>query len=389
MKEQRKMVQNPLGGEAVPLMIPMVTSASLDQSEETRVELCADGGVFRRMSEVEAKAVDWVVQGVVPRGELTLLGGDGGVGKGLYLAQMIAYVTTGRTSGFFPNGSASTETVIIFTGEDRMDSVWKPRLEAAGADPEKVLAIDPGTYWAQTGEMPYLDNSTTLDRIVAARPALVIFDPIQQFLSPKANMNSRMKMREATTLLRAKAREHGFAVLLVVHTNKSASSVAGRKRLSGSTDLWDVARSVLLMGRTKNEGKVYVSHEKSSNACPAETVLFTIEEVKAGTISTAKAVFDSTTDRKDIDFVSEKLIQSTGKDGTVQEMIVSILSRAPTGQMASDELQKAVMEQAQCSKSTYDKARCGLTKTKLIRNVRVGLTGGKGYWMTALTDLKS
>ena len=37
MKEQRKTVQNPLGGEAVPLMIPMVTSASLDQSEETRV----------------------------------------------------------------------------------------------------------------------------------------------------------------------------------------------------------------------------------------------------------------------------------------------------------------------------------------------------------------
>lgn len=85
------------------------------------------------------------------------------------------------------------------------------------------------------------------------------------------------------------------------------------------------------MERTKNEGKVYVSHEKSSNACSAETVLFTIEEVKAGAISTAKAVFDSTTDRKDIDFVSEKLIQSTGKDGSVQEMIVSILSRAPTG----------------------------------------------------------
>lgn len=389
MKEQRKMVQNPLGGEAAPLMIPMVTSASLDQNEGTQVELCADGGVFRKMSEIKVKPIEWVIPGVVPRGELTLLGGDGGVGKGLYLAQMIAYVTTGRTSGFFPDRPTNTGTVIIFSGEDQMDAVWKPRLEAAGADPEKVLAIDPGTYWAQTGEMPYLDNSTTLDRIVATRPAFVIFDPIQQFLSPKANMNSRMKMREATTLLRAKAREHGFAVLLVVHTNKSASSVTGRKRLSGSTDLWDVARSVLLMGRTKNEGKVYVSHEKSSNACPAETVLFTIEEVKAGAISTAKAVFDSATDRKDIDFVSEKLIQSTGKDGAVQEMIVSILSRAPTGQMASDELQKAVMEQAQCSKSTYDKARCGLTKTKLIRNVRVGLTGGKGYWMTALTDLKS
>lgn len=112
-------------------------------------------------------------------------------------------------------------------------------------------------------------------------------------------------------------------------------------------------------------------------------------QVEVGAISTAKAVFDSTTDRKDSDFVNEKLIQSTGKDRSVQEMIVSILGRAPTGQMASDELQKTVMEQVQCSKSTYDKARSSLAKTKLLRNVRVGLAGGKGYWMTALSNLES
>ena len=382
MENQKKLIESPLGGEAAPLMIPMGTSASLDQNEGTQVELCADGGVFRKMSEIKVKPIEWVIPGVVPRGELTLLGGDGGVGKGLYLAQMELYLL------FKYLRPTNTGTVIIFSGEDQMDAVWKPRLEAAGADSEKVRAIDPGTYWAETGEMPYLDNPTTLNRIIAVRPALVIFDPIQQFLSPKANMNSRTKMREATTLLRTKARQHGFAVMLVMHTNKGTSA-SGRKRLSGSTDLWDGARSVLLMGRTKNEGKVYVSHEKSSNACPAETALFTIEEVKAGAISTAKAVFDSNTDRKDSDFVNETLIQSTGKDRSVQEMIVSILGRAPTGRMASDELQKAVMEQVQCSKSTYDKARSSLAKTKLIRNVRVGLAGGKGYWMTALSNLES
>ena len=388
MENQKKLIESPLGGEAAPLMIPMVTSASLDQNEGTQVELCADGGVFRKMSEIKVKPIEWVIPGVVPRGELTLLGGDGGVGKGLYLAQMIAYVTAGETSGFFPDRPTNTGTVIIFSGEDQMDAVWKPRLEAAGADSEKVRAIDPGTYWAETGEMPYLDNPTTLNRIIAVRPALVIFDPIQQFLSPMANMNSRTKMREATTLLRTKARQHGFAVMLVMHTNKGTSA-SGRKRLSGSTDLWDGARSEVLVGRTRNEGKVNVSREMSSNACPAETALFTIEEVKAGAISTAKAVFDSNTDRKDSDFVNETLIQSTGKDRSVQEMIVSILGRAPTGRMASDELQKAVMEQVQCSKSTYDKARSSLAKTKLIRNVRVGLAGGKGYWMTALSNLES
>ena len=51
------------------------------------MELCADGGVFRKMSEIKVKPIEWVIPGVVPRGELTLLGGDGGVGKGLYLAR--------------------------------------------------------------------------------------------------------------------------------------------------------------------------------------------------------------------------------------------------------------------------------------------------------------
>ena len=37
----------------------------------------------------------------MPRGELSLLGADGGTGKGIWQAQLIAYVTAGKTSGFF------------------------------------------------------------------------------------------------------------------------------------------------------------------------------------------------------------------------------------------------------------------------------------------------
>ena len=115
-----------------------------------------------------------------------------------------------------------------------------------------------------------------------------------------------------------------FGILMVVHTNKSAN-VSGRKRLSGSADLWDVARSVMIMGRTKNEGKVYVSHEKVSNATPAETVLFTIAEAEVQGVPTAQAVFDSTSEWKDADFINEKPTRSTGKADNVQEMIMTVI----------------------------------------------------------------
>lgn len=366
---------------------PPINKEPTEDHDAEVVALTPDGSGFQLMSAVKAKEVEWVVPNLIPKGEVSILGGDGGVGKGLYIAQLVDYVTTGKATNFFSEPATSTGNVVIFSAEDQLDTVLKPRLEAAGADLNKVWAVEPGSYFEDTGEMPYLDDPKTVNRIVATRPSLVVFDPIQQFLSPKAGLNSRMKMREATTLLRAAGREHGFAVLMVVHTNKSTNT-SGRKRLSGSADLWDVARSVMVMGRTKNDGKVYVSHEKASNATPAETVQFTIAEAEAQGISTAMAVFDSTSEWKDADFINEKPAWSTRKADDVQEMIVSILSEAPAGQMASSELQRLVMGRAQCCESTYNHARSALRRTGVICNSRQGAVGGSGRCLTALSEAK-
>lgn len=375
-------------GSASPgasLAPPIINKEPTADHDAEVVALTPSSSGFQRMSEIASRALEWTVPGLIPKGELSILGGDGGVGKGLYVAQLVAYVTTGKATDFFSEPSTSTGNVVIFSAEDQLDAVLKPRLEAAGANLNKVWAVEPGSYFEDTGEMPYLDDSKTVNRIVATKPSLVVFDPIQQFLSPKAGLNSRMKMREATTLLRAAGREYGFAVLMVVHTNKSTNA-SGRKRLSGSADLWDVARSVMIMGRTKNEGKVYVSHEKISNATPAETVLFTIAEAEVQGVPTASAVFDSTSDWKDADFISEKPARSTGKADDVREMIVSILSETPAGQMASSELQRLVMGRAQCCESTYNHARSTLSRAGVIANVRQGFKGGRGCCLTVLSQ---
>lgn len=101
------------------------------------------------------------------------------------------------------------------------------------------------------------------------------------------------------------AQQHGFAILLVTHTNKNPGA-CGRKRLNGSGELWDIARNVLIMGHAKNSNKIYVSHEKSSYDAPADTILFTTETVTVKGVETARAKFDSTSDWKDEDFCREK-----------------------------------------------------------------------------------
>ena len=73
----------------VPLVELKRKEVSAVDSAEPEAELC-------RMSEVSSRPVEWVLEGVVPRGKLTLLAGESGVGKSLLVADMVAKVTRGR-----------------------------------------------------------------------------------------------------------------------------------------------------------------------------------------------------------------------------------------------------------------------------------------------------
>ena len=161
---------------------------------------------------------------------------------------------------------------MILAGEDPIDAVLCPRMAAAGADLGKVVVIDSDAYYEKKGKMPYLGDPDLVNWIIAADPLVLVIDPLQAFLPNSANMNNRQQMRKVLQDLRMLAQQHGFAILLVTHTNKNPSAF-GRKRLNGSGELWDTARSVLIMGHTRDGSKSYVSHEKSSYGVPADTIL--------------------------------------------------------------------------------------------------------------------
>lgn len=103
------------------------------------------------LENVPIQNVSWLVEGLLPMGEVSLLGADGGTGKGIWQAQLIAYVTAGRTSGFFPQPPGKTGSVLIFSGEDDPGKVLKARLTAAGADMSRVMVVTSDAYFARTG----------------------------------------------------------------------------------------------------------------------------------------------------------------------------------------------------------------------------------------------
>ena len=68
--------------------------------------------------------------------------------------------------------------------------------------------------------------------------------------------------------------------------------------------------SLIHICRAKNDGKIYLSHEKSSYARPQQTVLLHIDDVEVEGVKTARAVFDGYTDKKDADFIEERRVRT-------------------------------------------------------------------------------
>ena len=333
------------------------------------------------LADVPMQSVAWLVPQLLPLGEVSLLGADGGTGKGLWQAQLIACVTTGKTSGFFPVPPAQTGKVLILAGEDDPGKVLKARLLAAGADMNRVLVLTADDYFGKTGQPLTLKDQALADFAAKAGPLLLIVDPLQSFLPAGVEMASRNQMRSILLPLKAIAAARQCAVLLVMHSNKK-QGVSDRKRLADSSDIWDMARSVLMMGRAKNDGKIYLSHEKNSYARPQQTVLLHIDDVEVEGVKTARAVFDGYTDKKDADFIEERRVRTAETRQDTRSAILNVLSESRLGSMPSNELRAAVLREIGCSDGTYNRAYTELIKSGEITKQNLRGRDNANRWYT-------
>ena len=335
------------------------------------------------LADVPMQSVAWLVPQLLPLGEVSLLGADGGTGKGIWQAQLIAYVTAGKTSGFFPLPPQQTGKVLLLAGEDDPGKVLKARLLAAGADMNRVLVLTADDYFGKTGQPLTLKDQALADFAAKAGPLLLIVDPLQSFLPAGVEMASRNQMRSILLPLKAIAAARQCAVLLVMHSNKK-QGVSDRKRLADSSDIWDMARSVLMMGRSNSDGKIYLSHEKSSYSRPQQTVLLHIEDVELDGVRTAQAVFDGYTDKKDADFIKEPRVRQAQTKEDTRDAILNVLAESRLGSMASSELRAAVVKEIGCSERTYNRAYSELVRSGEVPKCTLRQRDGRNKWYSSL-----
>ena len=242
-------------------------------------------GLPRVISVEEIQEVDaeWLIEDIMPRGQISIWGGDGGEGKGFVVCDTIAGLTTGRPclldiqvprQGFTDYSRLHVRdpaTVLYLSGEDSFEVTLRRRLRKAGADMTRIFTMN----FSSQLDANITTGSDALEQVIDVyRPDLLVLDPLESFLDESVKMSERNAMRQSLRPLLKYGEQYGLTTLIVAHSNKG-KNVWGRKRLADSSDLWDIARSVFLLGRTPDKHR-YMSHEKSNYGPLQKTIIFDI-----------------------------------------------------------------------------------------------------------------
>jgi len=211
------------------------------------------------MADVVRESVDWLWHPNIPFGKLTSIEGDPGVGKSTITTAIAAAISKGE-----PLPGVDTrrkpENVLMLTAEDGLGDTLRPRLDAIGADPNRIFGAE--TAWT-------LDDSgiAALQVMIDQyRPKLVIIDPIVAFMGGKMDMNKANQVRPMMAKLSETAHRNALAIVIVRHLTKDEKSRA-IYRGQGSVDITAACRSVLMVGSDPtDENRRFIAHAKSNLA---------------------------------------------------------------------------------------------------------------------------
>lgn len=168
-----------------------------------------------------------------------------------------------------PTGGAPTfiGNVIYQSGEDNPQDTIKPRLVSCGADCSKIAFIEADGH---------LNPEMLEEAILQTNSKYVVLDPLQAFLTEKQDITRTNNMRPILRELGNVAARTGAAIVIIGHMNKGEKS-KGIYRGLGSIDITAAARSVLLIGKRRNDPNTrFMTQIKNNLSSFGKAVGFTI-----------------------------------------------------------------------------------------------------------------
>jgi hypothetical protein len=216
--------------------------------------------VIVRLSDVKPEPVAWLWPGRIALGKLTLIAGDPGLGKSFLTLDMAARVSRGWA---WPDAAGVATTpggVVLLSAEDGVADTIRPRLDAAGADVARIVALeairsvgDNGREAARTfdlsRDLPALEAAIGL--VEGCR--LVVIDPVTAYLGG-VDSHKNAEIRGLLAPLGAIAERHRVAMVAVTHLNKSGGGPA-IYRAMGSLAFAAAARAAWAVSKDKDDSR--------------------------------------------------------------------------------------------------------------------------------------
>lgn len=272
---------------------------------------------LRVLEGVEAQAVRWLVEGLIPLGTITLVAGIGGLGKSTWLIQVAARASRGEFG--------KPVDTIILSFEDPAAEVLRPRVEAAGGDLARVHELRVAGDGLDSVQFPrHLDELQRLVRQVDAK--LLVVDPIVAAFNVGLDTHKDQHVRLVLARLAALGAEHGCAIAIVGHLNKAPTTDA-YLRVANSTAFWNASRSVVLVTEDPEEPEELrlIAQRKANWARRKpverhrleEVILDTVDPHSGFPIVTSRMVFVELTDLS----ADDVLGRDTSADGKTDHAV--------------------------------------------------------------------
>jgi hypothetical protein len=274
---------------------------------------------YTRLSDLEPQATAWLWNLRISAGELNILDGDPSVNNSSLLPDLAPHVSTGRRMPDDTKGRRGG--VLLLLARDSLQKTVLQRLQAANADMRLVSVPNKSVLIPR-------DLEIVEEIACKTRAALIVIDPIMDFLGVDANGDQ--KVRGALTSLKSFAEKTGTAVMLVRHLTKRGG-VHALYRGTGSIGIIAATRSALLVGRSPVEPNLRVLCQTKSNLGPlAPSLLFEPVSTPEGVVQIEW--------RGECDYGPEELLASSkpggGRLAEALVFLTELLAKGPIPQQA-------------------------------------------------------
>lgn len=234
--------------------------------------------IIKPASEYTPSEIKWIWKNYIARGKFHLLAAPPGSAKTLLAIAIAALLS--NNGGFPDDWKLNREgCVVIWSDEDSIEDVLKPRLIAANANLNNIFFIDSMSF--NNDESHPIDPTVDLRYLSECLPEreidLIIFDPITSLI--KGDSNKQMDVRNSLRWVTELAEKKSCAILGITHFTKGTAGSSPVERITGSVAFSALSRIALTILASPNSDRKVFCIAKSNLGMDRGGFEFTVEEV--------------------------------------------------------------------------------------------------------------